>query len=472
VRQGVVDLASQPIRNRHPDPRDAVGTLIVPRWYGGGATTGVGVTTRPVAQTDGPGGIPAYHRKTWTTGPSNNGDTGYGLYAAAAPNNRFLVRPGHRVRFGAWMRASVDKIGEPSVTFYDAVTGGAAVGTRLRTSTRPLLKAGSWTWVPWVTPLAPAGAVAVDVVVDVQPSSGPDQATTLWVPGDTLDCTGAMVVTDGDATAPLAYADPVFLSDWRWTGTVNNSETVGYPSTLEGIAGRPDSMWDAAQVSGAGVALPADGAAVARWVDLGKKKRDLIQATVGNRPVFRFEGPRSRVDFSAQDRWLVTEVADVDMPVVGSWYAVIKYPPAQVSGVMALTAAPTQNTSPFYMSAASNPSYFSVFRLGNSNTPVVAAVHPPDGSRRVFSARLATNEIQMFVDSYASTIKTGAGTPFNAANSQQSLRMGTDTGSARDLTGDISFACVYEGVEHDAITRNRIMAWLARRYGTPVTAGY
>jgi hypothetical protein len=472
VRQVVTDLASQPIRNRFVDPRDGGGTLIVPRWYGGGAVVGVGVTTRLTGQTDGPGGITAYHRKSWTTAPSNSGDTGYGIYSAAAPNNRFLVRPGTRLRFGAFLRASTDKIAECSVTWYDAATGGAAIGTRMRSAPRTLLKAGSWTWMPWATSLAPALAVGADVVVDVQPSSGPDPATVTWVAGDTLDCTGAMVVSDGDATAPLWYADPTTLPDWRWTGTVNNAETVGYPASLEGIAGRPDSMWDAAQVSGAGVALPADGAAVARWVDVGTKKRDLIQATVGNRPVFRFEGPRSRVDFSAQDRWLVTEVADVDMPVVGSWYAVIKYPPAQVSGVMAFTAAPTQNTSPFYMSAASNPSYFSVFRLGNSNTPVVAAVHPPDGSRRVFSARLATNEIQMFVDSYASTIKTGAGTPFNAANNQQTLRMGTDTGSARDLTGDISFACVYEGVEHDATTRNRIMAWLARRYGTTVTAGY
>ncbi len=123
-------------------------------------------------------------------------------------------------------------------------------------------------------------------------------------------------------------------------------------------------------------------------------------------------------------------------------------------------------------SAASNPSYFSVYRVGNSNTPTIAAVHPPDGSRRVFSTRLATNEIQHFVDSYASVIRTGPGTPFNAANNQPTLRMGTDVLLGRDLIGDFSFACVYEGVEHDATTRNRIMAWLARRYGTTVTAGY
>jgi prepilin-type N-terminal cleavage/methylation domain-containing protein len=184
------------------------------RWFGSGTSGTYSLITGAV---DGPIGIKSYLRKTWTTAPAGNGDTGFNnsLANSSGTNSQGMpVIGGHTYTFSSYLRAS-----SGGKIAYIQLYWHAADGTYISYSGSPssALSAGVWTRLTFTT-TAPANAATLGMVSDVD--SG-----TLWTVGDTLDGTGLMI-TDGGML--YNYADGN-SSNWRWNGTSNASTSTGPP---------------------------------------------------------------------------------------------------------------------------------------------------------------------------------------------------------------------------------------------------
>lgn len=227
------------------DPRATTATSWTrTRWFGPG---GAG-TRNNIMAADGPPGtnaISTYERKTWTTAPTNNSDTGFQINnTAAAP--RFDVVAGTEVRAGGFLRtnAAGRKTAVARILFYDAA--GVAIGGTGAAQTGgafTALSAGTgWTWVE-VTREVVAGAVTAAVVIDVTWVAGTDVA---WAVGDYLDGTGALFVRGAPGLVYTgAYFDGSFPTadgyTYRWvtagTGDYGQAANNGYSNRYAAATG-------------------------------------------------------------------------------------------------------------------------------------------------------------------------------------------------------------------------------------------
>lgn len=242
----MVDAASQPIRNLNRNPKldlDATG-------FASGSVTG-GATQSAARTADaGPSGRGFAWVKT-VTGPSSAGSWSATIDFAgtggADPSAAGCVpvEPGKRYYFGFWMRTSFDAATVPLI----AVWRNAA-GTNITTPTIATLglTAGRYTWCV-ASAVAPAEAAWVRLSA---------QSSRQWFTGDTWSVTRVAasdqilsVYCDGDTPG------------WRWLGTVGASPSVGYPYTLESIAGQPIAAWAGA------LGMVALGLAFADWTVIG-----------------------------------------------------------------------------------------------------------------------------------------------------------------------------------------------------------
>lgn len=146
-----------------------------------------------------------------------------------------------------------------------AVAQGVTATTGGNTKAGPevTLVPGQWTllivedYIPAMRVAAPIEPT-VGLRVDVDTASAP----IAWNAGNTLEV-GRPYVYEG-ATLPPVMTDGD-TPGWRWLGTVQGSESVGYPYTLESIAGVPY-----AQPLGAMGALAAPAAIAAKNKMLGR----------------------------------------------------------------------------------------------------------------------------------------------------------------------------------------------------------
>lgn len=213
------------------DPRatvdDIVGTNGVgwkARWYG---PDGAGTTTVVTGATDGPlPGVTSYLRKTWTTAPSINGDTGFDhstgtdMGGGGTAGDGIIVFPGETYTISSYVRASAERSGSFSVnvTWRDATGGSLFLGT-VGAAVNPI--AGQWVRVS-ETVTVPPGAYRMCPFTNFY---GGNQDP--WQPGDTLDGT-ALLVEQSPALLDYFDGSTANTSDrlHEWTGTPDASTSV------------------------------------------------------------------------------------------------------------------------------------------------------------------------------------------------------------------------------------------------------
>lgn len=230
MRGLLLDQRAQPVRNLAPRPRpDGTATANwTSRWFGGGGGAGA----LSVVASGGVGDRPFY-RKTWTASPTSPEDTG--IQPRSTP-----VTPGRTYTVLARVRSSVATSIRSFTSGLLRVDGMASIGssgTQLSggVNGNSPLAAGQWTTLRSRI-VVPAGVNFVDVFPYI--NSAPNGAA-IWAAGDTLDMGDFMLVEGvylGD------YCDGA-MPGWRWLGTAGLSQSIGWPYTLESLAGKP--RWDA-----------------------------------------------------------------------------------------------------------------------------------------------------------------------------------------------------------------------------------
>lgn len=219
MRSAVVDLASQPIRNRAPDPRVTRWSTDPPIQPGAGNNRWTAYCTFSLVAgaTDGPAGVglTTYGRLTVT-----GTQIGLGFHLAEnpeagspTPSQMLPVVAGQAVTMAFYVRSSVD-MGANTYTYKYRWANGSTWVTGATTLSMTLA-AGVWTRIA-VTPKAPAGATHLSLATQY------GVAPTV---GSTLDVTGLQFI---DGPDPGRYLDGN-NTGWRWTGTAGASESAGYP---------------------------------------------------------------------------------------------------------------------------------------------------------------------------------------------------------------------------------------------------
>jgi hypothetical protein len=237
MRSAVLDLASQPVRNLVPNPRCTVNAT---GWNGAGSN---GTRTNTRVASGGPSDD-AFFRIAWTAGatistastpdfaqigsPSWGGQT-LGAVTPVTPGRPYflsiMVRPSRPMTLCIQAQGIIGNGPGPI-----ASTNGNASDTSGR-GPATLCPANVWTLLSvWAVPGATTAAIRMDV--DML-NDGTGTYTTN--PGDTLDLARAMLV-EGVTSAVYADGD---TPGWRWTGAAGASVSVGYPYTLESVAGAP-----------------------------------------------------------------------------------------------------------------------------------------------------------------------------------------------------------------------------------------
>jgi hypothetical protein len=222
-----------------------------------------------------------------------------------------------------------------------------------------------------------------------------------------------------------AYAYPAEVHDgntpgWRWLGAAGAAESVGYPYTLESIAGRPYATAGAS---------PATGSTT---VTTG------APAPLQGRTIYS-----------------VYQVADLagSFPIVGQW--------AGAGGVTVEGSLRVQH----YGTDNSNTGY-RVDTTGATNQAGPTGTGMRTVGRHVSGLTVndGLTQARHWVDDATATrvLTPGTGMPWATTGSLSSV------GSASGVT----LLTVAYDREHNDETMRRVMAWLARRYGAPVPAGY
>lgn len=392
MRQAVVDLASQPIRNLYADPRAtkwSTTSVVNNRW-------GPYTTYSLIANaTDGPAGITTYARGTVTGAhsslgfhlPSNVEQTAPDTNTALLP-----VYPGDTIGPACFWRSSVTCTVQMRVRFADA---SLTTWTGSQVATATSVPADTWTRVALNPVVVPPGAVGAAVTVT---------ASQTFDPGVTFDVTGLTFYTVfpgapyGDGNTP----------GWTWTGSANASESVGYPYTLESIAGRPT-----VEIFGAGSGTLTG---------------------IGN----------------TSGRTLYT-VHDVSATVSGGQSVVARF---------GQPASDIARSRFLYISGSYSIDFFDA-----TNTPYQVASNTRSAGRHVGCLTISEG-IGRIIGQVDGGAEISTYTASNLTITDPSVLTYTNNPDAA------AFYTVAYPVEHNAPTRNRIMAWLARQYGAPVPAGY
>lgn len=413
MRSAVLDLASQPIRNYAQMPRaQTYSAANLSRFAVQSGRWSAYVTYSTVATaTDGPPGtgIATYGRAT-VTGSAGVSRSALGFHlcenpevAAPSLTNLVAIAAGEQYVVSTFFRSSAACTVRLTLRFASGA-GTWLAGALNRTFD---VTAASGEWVRLVlTGAAPAGAIGFAshvVAIETVPL------------GTTLDCTG-LAQHRNTATDPGAYLDGDYPG-WRWTGTAGASESVGYPYTLESIAGQPL----------AAITYPTLASGV---LPLGA--------------------------FDARTLYVVHDVIDT---------ASVQAPLATVGSAVAVTAAGRFGIRTG--AAAANTIETRVQHVGGA-FQTVPILNVRTAGRHVSAA--AVNDGVTTVTAMTDGVLPNAPTVRAVAAAS-----GMETGSLRlpaATTSDAPVhALVYKG-EHNVETQRRITAWLARQYGAPVPAGY
>jgi hypothetical protein len=208
---------------------------------------------------------------------------------------------------------------------------------------------------------------------------------------------------------------------------------------------------DARNVNGYGVAPPADGAAVATWVDLSTAGSNATQVTGTNQPFYRaaYTNGQPAVDFDGVDNYMATASYTVSQP----WtiYAVATFESTTAIQVLAGHGAPVQ-----------------FGRIG-----VNAQLSLNAGSvLGAIAINTSPHVISSVFNGASSVIALDGGTPTTGAGGANTwagrpMRIGSYDASTLWFNGGVSALLHYSGA-HDATTRQRIERRLGRRFGITV----
>lgn len=184
------------------------------RWFGTG-----GAGTHSISSVTGPTGFSTLcARKTWTTAPSGNGDTGFECsYGWSATDTQGFtgIRPNYPYNLSAWVRtnASGGKQSQARIQWHDS--GGVVISP---TSSGPnvTLTANTWARVQ-LQVTAPSNAVYATVIIDA--SGG-----TTWAINDNFEGTWLMLVGGDTLYDYMDGGQPGGI----WLGTANASYSQGY----------------------------------------------------------------------------------------------------------------------------------------------------------------------------------------------------------------------------------------------------
>jgi len=391
VRQIVADASLQPIRNLFARP-DMTGMVVTV----GGA---IGAYTAAISGV-GPAGRPV-HRVTWTTAPPPTQLPAQ--YTAVSVSSMIPVVPGRTYVFQGKVRSSQPWTVDCRARWTDATGSSTGFGDTIGTNaaTAP----GVWE-TRSVTAVAPAGAVFAFVLLR--------GAATGWTDGQVTEVTEVMV-TEGSGVVP-PYSDGSFPG-WRWTGTAGQSESVGYPYTLESIAGTPTATVTAGGSVALGGGLSLAGASL----------------------------------YEVSDR----------LAIVSEWSASFGIN-ASGTGLSKPTGFVTGNTG--------SGNYAVHCRLDTASSGSGFNQSAATGSlgtlgRHTWSAHINDGITTRSIAVDGVTAASLSAIP-NSGVERATLAMAPASASQAPVIG------IYYERTHDVETRNRVTAWLARRYGSPIPAGY
>lgn len=413
----MVDLGSQPIRNLRPVtvcPAAYTGSGAgwrASRWFGGGAGAGTySIVETPTAWSA------RFARKTWTASGGSNGDTGFDIFDSTLPSSGFAVRPGERWSHVFIMRPSVgDKTARATFYWFDAAGVALTVPNHRTDVPVGTLPGGVFT-IAFASVVIPAGVAYMRVFPDIGGGGA------LWAPGDTLDL-AATAVYEGVVTGFHSGDYP----GWRWTGAANASPSVGYPYTLESIAGRPL----------------------------------LTLAGIGSAPTTFAALPAlaGRTTYMVSDR--VASNAAVQAVLVNTMPSTVNQ-----TGQMRLGSAGIFEFRPQFVGGLGAGG---VYASGISSIPAV-------GSRSVVCAAQTEG-----LAAFDFELNGGLNANQRASRTGMTVGSGYSDGAAPGINSALGtqsgafetpvYAIQYRGY-HEAETRRRVSAWLARQYGAPVPAGF
>lgn len=216
----------------------------------------------------------------------------------------------------------------------------------------------------------------------------------------------------------------VGVPSWKYTGTAGLSPSVGYPYTLESIAGKPLDVNSTPNSLRPPLALdPMSGRSL--YV-----VSDVFDTTISNKPLAALgsSSPSANSDLGA----LIVRTAG----------AGLSYFQARIRS----------------MDDALNQTV---------NSPTQAAVRSV--GRHTYHARMSqglTSAVVMADGGFTPGTGYAFTTPGNGMRNPAALGLGLAD------THDAPVAAYAWGVEHNDETAKRVTAWLARRYGSPIPAGY
>jgi len=214
--------------NRAPNPRadqtNNLGGWTTLRGFG---TGGAGVYTW-LTGAGAPNSINTARRKTWTTGSTNDANSGFELRASTSV--LFTVLEGERITVSLYVRSSSVKRAQLKCWGYASTTPTTLIGSFQ--SNEQILEVNTWTRLA-VTADIPPGVAGLQVFADVVE----DETAQLvhWLVGDTFDATGLLIEVAGrtldffDGTTPDA---PPIVYDWL--GTPNASQSIQTTSDVPG----------------------------------------------------------------------------------------------------------------------------------------------------------------------------------------------------------------------------------------------
>ena len=393
MRQAVVDYDSQPIRNLFPRPSAESGI-----------TSGWGfnpLTSTPTVSTQTTGGFSgaAFRRAVIGTAGSwvNIGHfMGVGL-------GRVAMTAGQTYTYSIYVRSSVALNMRANVETYDAASGGARITTQ--SGPTVTLVPNVWTRL-YVTLTAAANGWGLLTAYTVSPG-------VAMAVGDTLEA-DAIMATEGSTLWP--YADGS-TPGWAWTGTPHDSVSIGYPYTLESIAGTP---LGANTTPGTSLAIPTLPALAGRTLYAVYDTIDAAQTTA--------------------------------LPYAST---------GVVNNANAFAA-------PGLVAIRQGASSLMNFRCQSLDGAANFANRPNVAGRHCTVGFMVNGDLGF------GTQVDGGGTQMGAAQSA-SGGMGTTQqylNLASPHAGGNPIAAYVFGTEHNLETRQRVTAWLARKYGSPIPSGY
>lgn len=269
---------------------------------------------------------------------------------------------------------------------------------------------------------------------------------------------------------------PTYMDDWtaaRVSGWL--ARQYGLTPPLQEIAGPPELWLDARYPLGYGTAAPAAGTALSSWSDISGMGRNFSQATASKQPIYNM-GPNGQptVVFDGVDDNM--SMSATGIPATDRTVYVVAY---------TSIGAGAQGGQWLFDSMQSQRLSFSSFSSGSINASGQSTGGAGAQWQNSYKSFTASNTVVVSAGVYstspfqvtswlngssASPAIFTSGTTYR--NNTGIWMVGSrDNGSGDWLNGGISAVVVYPAA-HDAVTVQRVTAWLARTFGLTPPVGY